>query len=69
MKMASFQVQTSVGRFTRIGSVQPGDSLIDLSAAYAALKAKDGEPHPYRFVEALVPPDMKRFIEAGDTQR
>lgn len=67
MKLASFQVQTSVGRFTRIGSVQPGDSLIDLSAAYAALKAKDGEPHPYRFVEALVPPDMKRFIEAGDT--
>ena len=67
MKLASFQVQTPVGRFTRIGSVQPEDTVLDLSSAYAALKAREGEPHPYRLANALVPPDMKRFIEGGKT--
>ena len=67
MKLASFQVQTRVGRFTRIGAVQPDDTIIDLSSAYAALKAHEGEPQPYRLMEALTPPDMKRFIEGGNT--
>ena len=67
MKLASFQVQTPVGRFTRIGHVQQDNTLIDLSSAYAALRSHEGEPQPYRLAEALVPPDMKRFIEAGST--
>ena len=67
MKLASFQVQTRVGRFTRIGSVQPDGTVVDLSSACAALIDREGEPYPYRLAEALVPPDMKRFIEMGDT--
>ncbi|GIX48045.1 MAG: 2-hydroxyhepta-2,4-diene-1,7-dioate isomerase [Candidatus Tectimicrobiota bacterium] len=65
MKLASFQVQTPVGRFVRIGSVQ-GERLIDLSSAYVTLLAQQGEPQPYRLMEALVPPDMRRLIEGGE---
>jgi 2-keto-4-pentenoate hydratase/2-oxohepta-3-ene-1,7-dioic acid hydratase in catechol pathway len=67
MKLASFQVQTPVGRFTRIGHVQQDNTLIDLSSAYATLRSHEGEPQPYRLAEAIVPPNMKRFIEAGNT--
>ncbi len=63
MKLASFQVQTPVGRFTRIGSVQGDDQLIDLSSAYVTLQARRGEAQPYRLKEAFVPPDMRRLIE------
>jgi 2-keto-4-pentenoate hydratase/2-oxohepta-3-ene-1,7-dioic acid hydratase in catechol pathway len=65
MKLASFQVQTQVGRFMRIGSVQ-ADRLIDLSTAYVTLLAWQGEPQPYRVMEALVPPDLRQLIEGGD---
>src|SRR5713101_3736301 len=65
MKLASFQVQTLVGRFTRIGSVQGPFHLIDLSSAYVALQARRGEVQPYRLMEAFVPPDMRRLIEGG----
>ena len=67
MKLASFQVGTPVGRFTRIGAVQADGTIIDLSSSYAALKAWEGEPQSYRVMEALVPPDMRRFVEAGST--
>ena len=67
MKLACFQVQTPIGRFTRIGSVQKDDTVIDLTSAYASLKAQEGERYPYRLAEVLVPPDMKRFIEGGGT--
>ena len=65
MKLASFQVQTPVGRFPRIGSVQGTSQLIDLSSAYVALQARRGEAQPYRLMEAFVPPDMRRLIEGG----
>ena len=42
MKLASFQVQTPVGRITRIGGVQPDNSIVDLSSAYAALRSRVG---------------------------
>lgn len=65
MKLAAFQVQTPVGRFMRVGSVQ-ADRLIDLSSAYVTLLAWQGETQPYRVMEAMVPPDMRRLIEGGD---
>ena len=67
MKLASFHVQTPVGRFNRIGNVQGGGSILDLSSAYATLKDREGEAQPYQLMEAVVPPDMKRFIETGST--
>ena len=67
MKLATFQVQTQIGTFNRIGAVQSDNSIVDLSSAYAALKSHEGEPQPYRLAEALLPPDMKSFIEAGPT--
>ena len=66
MKLASFAVQTPVGRFVRIGAVQDSDTIIDLSSGYAALLSEEGRPNPYPLVEALVPSDMKTFIEGGD---
>ena len=65
MKLTSFQVQTPVGRFPRIGSVQGTTHLIDLSSAYVTLQARRGEAQPYRLMEAFVPPDMRRLIEGG----
>ena len=67
MKLASFQVSTPVGRFGRIGAVQEDGTLIDLTSAFAALKSHEGEANPYPLTEALTPPDMRRFIEAGPT--
>ena len=67
MKLATFQVSTPIGRFNRIGAVQSDSTLIDLTSSYATLKLHEGEDNPYPLTEALAPPDMKRFIEAGPT--
>ncbi len=66
MKLASFEVQTPVGRFMRIGAVQGSNTLIDLTSAYAALLEHEGRPNAYSLGAAVAPPDMKSFIEGGD---
>jgi 2-keto-4-pentenoate hydratase/2-oxohepta-3-ene-1,7-dioic acid hydratase in catechol pathway len=75
MKLATFEVNTSLGRFSRLGLVleavasSSGESvfaLIDLNAAYAQFLAEtDGRPQPVRWADFLLPPDMRAFLELG----
>lgn len=66
MKLASFQVQTRVGRFNRIGAVQDNNTLIDLTSSYVALLDREGRTNFYGVAETIVPSDMKAFVEGGD---
>ena len=66
MKLASFQVQTTVGRFNRIGAVQDNNTLIDLTSSYIALLDREGRTNCYGVAETIVPSDMKAFVDGGD---
>ncbi|HSE58672.1 MAG TPA: fumarylacetoacetate hydrolase family protein [Nitrospiraceae bacterium] len=64
MKLASFQVRTPVGLFTRIGALQSAH-LVDLNMAYARWLADQKEAQPYRLAAAQVPATMLEFLEGG----
>lgn len=64
MKLASFQVRTPVGVFTKIGVVL-GAHLIDLNMAYTRWLADHKEAQPYRLAAAQVPATMLEFLEGG----
>ena len=65
MRLCTFEVTTLLGRFERLGAVFPNDFIMDLNAAYAWLLHKRGQPHPNRFADVIVPPDILRFLEGG----
>lgn len=65
MKLASFTVDTAVGRVRRLGA-RTDDGLVDLTAAYAAMLDEAGDQSPIDIAEAVVPPDMKSFLERGN---
>ena len=67
MKLATFEVETDVGRKRRVG-VKRDDSeqLIDVTAAYAAALDEAGEDDPVAVAEAHAPADMQTFLERGD---
>ncbi|MES4785963.1 MAG: 2-hydroxyhepta-2,4-diene-1,7-dioate isomerase, partial [Nitrospiraceae bacterium] len=65
MKLVSFQVQTPVGRFVRVGAIH-GHEIIDLNMAYARMLADQHEAQPYRLANALVPATMLELLE-GET--
>lgn len=69
MKLVSFEVQTRLGRFERIGALAHG-TIVDLNAACAAFLA-DAADHnaARRQADALVPPDMIAFLEGGKAAR
>ncbi|MDB4896650.1 MAG: hypothetical protein JWN15_2912 [Firmicutes bacterium] len=65
MKLVTFEVSTAVGPVKRIGALQ-GERIIDLNAAFGAYLAEVRESRRWREVaEALLPPEMLRFIETG----
>jgi 2-keto-4-pentenoate hydratase/2-oxohepta-3-ene-1,7-dioic acid hydratase in catechol pathway len=65
MKLISYEVQTSLGYFNRIGAVQ-GDKIIDLNNSYAALLADSGDVYSSkRVADGIIPPDMVMFLEGG----
>ncbi|WP_049901793.1 fumarylacetoacetate hydrolase family protein [Natrinema sp. J7-1] len=76
MKLATFEVDTPVGPIERIGAAVEatgsddagaGDAtLVDLTAAYGAALAAEGEPAPADLARAHVPPEMIAFLERGD---
>jgi len=69
MKLVTFQVQTALGRFRRVGSLlraANADYVADLGAAYAWLLTDQGHPLPGWLVDALIPHDMKLFLETGE---
>jgi 2-keto-4-pentenoate hydratase/2-oxohepta-3-ene-1,7-dioic acid hydratase in catechol pathway len=65
MKLASFAVETPIGRKRRVGVAEDGD-LIDVTTAYAAALAADGEADPEAIAQTHAPPEMVQFLRRGD---
>lgn len=66
MKLVSFQVNTPVGTFTRVGAIH-GRQVVDLNMAYVRWLADQQEAQPYRLANAQVPPTMLGFLEGGSS--
>lgn len=64
MKLATFEVHTSLGRHRRIGCLID-EQLVDLTASYVAKLDADGHPRPEREGHAVVPPDMLELLRTG----
>jgi len=69
MKLVSYEVQTLLGRFERIGALA-GGAIVDLNAACAAMLAESQNANSARRqADAVVPPDMIGFLEGGSASR
>lgn len=69
MRLVSFEIATPLGRVIRTGAVDVDGRLVDLNAAWRArLVARDGlsADAANRIAAAVVPTDMRAFIENGD---
>lgn len=71
MKLVTFEVQTVLGRFQRVGIIthHAGDSglVIDLNAAYAWLLEQEQQSQPQRWANFLIPTNMRCFLEMGES--
>jgi 2-keto-4-pentenoate hydratase/2-oxohepta-3-ene-1,7-dioic acid hydratase in catechol pathway len=65
MKLCTFEVQTQVGRFQRLGAVIPG-MIVDLNFAFERMLDRHGDPQPKTLAAARVPPRMLDFLDAGE---
>lgn len=66
MKLVTFEVKTETGAARRLGVLR-GSEIIDLNAAYGSYLGTVRGIHRWQeLAEALVPPDMLRFIEGGE---
>jgi 2-keto-4-pentenoate hydratase/2-oxohepta-3-ene-1,7-dioic acid hydratase in catechol pathway len=71
MRLATFAVDTPVGRQRRVGVVEGRSEdladhrYLDVTTAYAALLAERGEADPVAVAETLAPSDMRTFLERG----
>jgi 2-keto-4-pentenoate hydratase/2-oxohepta-3-ene-1,7-dioic acid hydratase in catechol pathway len=69
LKLATFEVPTSVGAIRRIGAAV-GGRLVDFVAAYAShLERSDPSCDARKMAGLLFPPDMVAFLEAGNLGR
>jgi 2-keto-4-pentenoate hydratase/2-oxohepta-3-ene-1,7-dioic acid hydratase in catechol pathway len=69
VKLVSFEVQTVLGRFERIGALAHG-MVVDLNAASTAHLAESMSYRAARkHAAGIVPADMVAFLEAGDAAR
>ena len=69
MKLVSYEVQTQLGRFERIGALAHG-TIVDLNSCCAAWLAESRDAGAARRqADALVPPDMIAFLENGTAGR
>src|SRR5579859_6823017 len=67
MRLATFEVQTAVGRFQRVGVMQDDDTLIDANFVVAEhLNRTNQYEHPYKEANQLAPTEMIAFISAGE---
>lgn len=66
MKLVSFEVETPVGPFERLGALAPGGMVVDLNFACAARLAAAGKPGAQRRADALIPAEMLAFLDAGE---
>lgn len=66
MKLGSFEVETILGRHTRLGAYT-GERVIDLNAACAAHLQNEGRTgRASEMANAVVPSDMLSFLQGGD---
>src|ERR1700745_1904572 len=68
MKLCTFEVQTQVGRFRRVGAVI-SSGIVDLNFAMEAKLFAQGEPRPQDWAQTMVPSDMLTFLDAGECTR
>ncbi len=64
MKLVSFQINSPIGVFTRVGAWHD-HSIVDLNMAYVRLLADRREAQPRRLADAQVPATMLEFLEGG----
>lgn len=65
MRLVTFEIRTPLGRQQRLGALW-GERVVDLNFAYAWALAQDGEPVPYRLADAIVPAELRAFLEGGE---
>jgi 2-keto-4-pentenoate hydratase/2-oxohepta-3-ene-1,7-dioic acid hydratase in catechol pathway len=68
MKLCTFEVATPVGRQARLGAAVEG-RIVDLNFTCAAYLARKAGAACYRMADALVPDNMRRFLEGGSISR
>jgi acylpyruvate hydrolase len=61
MRLISFRYQGEI----RIGTAVAADRIIDLNSAYRTMLEENGNLRAKQFAEALVPSDMKSFLQGG----
>lgn len=66
MKLATFAVTTDLGRQTRVGVLADEETLVDVTAGYAAFLDAEGEQAPVELAHGTVPPAMIEILERGD---
>lgn len=69
MKLITFEVQTPVGPFKRLGCVSINEehtSYIDLNFAMSAKFADTQNPRPNQMADVVIPSDMISFASTGD---
>lgn len=66
MKLITFSIRTQLGMQTRIGAIL-GERALDLNFAYATmLQASGTTERYYPLADAIVPSDMKAFLQGGE---
>ena len=65
MKLVTFEVQTVLGRFCRLGAVA-GEIVLDLNSAYTWYLNQQGDAEPKRVADVLMPSDMRQFLSNGE---
>ncbi|NND49494.1 MAG: fumarylacetoacetate hydrolase family protein [Rhizobiales bacterium] len=69
MRLLTFEVQTALGRFERLGAVAHG-TIVDLTSAMVAHLAESQDLNAaQRTASAITPPDMIGFLEGGAQSR
>jgi 2-keto-4-pentenoate hydratase/2-oxohepta-3-ene-1,7-dioic acid hydratase in catechol pathway len=69
MKLVTFEVQTQLGVFQRLGAFL-NDEIVDLNLGYVTYLTERGEASlAYQLAQALIPPDMIRFLEGGKASK
>lgn len=66
MRLVTYELQTVLGRHRRLGAMLGDRQIVDLNLACAWRLQGAGEPAWRRLADALVPPDLKAFLEVGE---
>jgi 2-keto-4-pentenoate hydratase/2-oxohepta-3-ene-1,7-dioic acid hydratase in catechol pathway len=66
MKLATFEVPTTLGPRRRLGAITEA-GIVDLNAACGWLLAHKGEPRPQKLADVVLPDNMLEFLEEGKT--